>query len=273
MRESAQLSLADAAQKLSVSRTVLDRMERGETGVTMPLTTSIMQLYDQFEPNLIELAKRAMEPGWWSDYHVSNLRYLAWETSASSLHEVATTRIPELLRTAPYEQAVLVAATNHLRDQDMVRQRIQDGLSAQSVRNYRFVNQPLLRMHAVITEAALRGVVGNQQVMLTQWLHLAWATSWAAVTFHVLPAAVTPSRLRGFRLLGFTDPDEPAQVYRDRSGSEPRATTDVPVVERTCLQFDQLVAASLSVKDSAAFVQQLIREAGTPALAAVGRGV
>ena len=272
MRESAGLSPAQAAKELAVSRNALDRMERGEAAVTLPLAASMMQLYDQVQPGVLELAQQAREPGWWSDYNVDNIEYLAWETSAASLHEVATTHIPELLRTEPYEHAMLTARTAQIRDDHVVRRWIRDGLSARSVRHYRFVDQPVLRFHTVVTEDAVRHMVGNGQVILTQWLHLVWAMSWAAVTLRILPAAATPSRLRGFRLLGFTDPDEPARLYRDWGDPDMRVTTAAPVIERACLRFDQLVAASLSVTESAAFVQRLIREAGTPTLAAVGMG-
>jgi hypothetical protein len=134
------------------------------------------------------------------------------------------------------------------------------------------VDHPVLRFHVVVTEDAVRHAVGNGQVMLTQWLHLLWAMSWAAVTLRILPAAATPSQLRGFRLLGFTDPDEPAGLYREWAGGhDMRMTAAAPVVERACLRFDQLAAASLSQAESAAFVQRLIRETSTPTLAAVGR--
>jgi hypothetical protein len=246
-------------------------MERGEAAVTLPLAASMMQLYDQVQPGVLELAQQAREPGWWSDYRVDNIEYLAWETCATSLHEVATTSIPELLRTEPYERTMLTARTAQIRDDYVVQRWIRDGLSARSVRHYRFVDHPVLRFHAVITEDAVRRAVGNGQVTLTQWLHLLWAMSGAAVTLRILPAAATPSRLRGFRLLGFTDPEEPARLYRDWGGPDMRVTTAAPVIERACLRFDQLAVASLSQVESAAFVQRLIREAGVPALAAVGR--
>jgi hypothetical protein len=73
-------------------------------------------------------------------------------------------------------------------------------------------------------------------------------------------------------LLGFADPDEHARLYREWSGRDMRVTTAAPVIERACLRFDQLLVASLSRAESAAFVQRLIREAGTPTLAAVGKG-
>jgi transcriptional regulator with XRE-family HTH domain len=270
MRESAGLSPAQAAKELAVSRSALDRMERGEAAVTLPLAASMMQLYDQVQPGVLELAQQAREPGWWSDHRVDNIEYLAWETCATSLHEVATTSIPELLRTEPYERAMLTARTAQIGEDDVVRRRIRDGLSARSVRQYRFAEHPVLRFHVVVTEVAVRRAVGNGQVMLTQWLHLLWAMSWAAVTLRILPAAATPPRLRGFRLLGFADPDEPARLYRDWDGHEMRVTTAAPVAEQACLRFDQLAPASLSQAESAAFVQRLIREAGIPALADVG---
>jgi hypothetical protein len=247
-------------------------MERGEAAVTLPLAASMMQLYDQVQPGVLELAQQAREPGWWSDYHIDNVEYLAWETSAASLHEVVTSCIPELLRAEPYEHTMLTARTAQIRDDYVVQRWIRDGLSARSVRHYRFVDRPVLRFHAVVTEDAVRHAVGNGQVMLTQWLHLLRAMSWAAVTLRILPAAATPPRLRGFRLLGFTDTDEPARLYRDWGGHDMRVTTAAPVVERACLRFDQLAVASLSQAESAAFVQRLIRETSTPALAAVGRG-
>jgi len=263
MRAATRLSLKDAAQKLAVSRSALDRMEHGEAAVTLPIAQSMMQLYDQFDPSLLELARQARQPGWWAGYRVANSEYLAWETCAASVFEFAPTRIPELLRTEQYAHAALVADTEQIRDDHAVRRMIRDGLSARFVRQYRFVDKPVLRLRAVITETALRQEVGSRQVMLTQWMHLRWAMSWAAVTVQILPAAMTPPTLHGLRLLEFADSGEPARLFRDRAGNAVGETAVASVVERAYGQLDRLAAASLSVAESAAFVQRLIREVGT----------
>jgi hypothetical protein len=171
-----------------------------------------------------------------------------------------------LLRSKQYLYAVLIADTEQVRQEHEARLRIQDGLLASVTRFNRFVDQPLLRVHVVITEAALRREIGSRQVMLTQWLHLWWATSWEAVTLQVLPAAMTPTTLHDFRLLRFDDSDEPARLFFDQAGKAASQTTAARAVNRAAHQMDLLAAASLSMQDSAAFLRDLVREVGSPGL-------
>lgn len=260
MRQTAGLSLEAAAEKLDVSRSALSRWERGEAAVTLPVAESMTQLYHRSEPDLPELVRQAQQPDWWHDLRISDQEYVAWETYASDVYEVATTRLPELVQSQPYARARLIGDVEHIRDESTARRRIRDGEHALLLRQYRFVDEPVLRLHAVITEAALRHEVGSGPVLLAQWLYLRWAMSWQVVTLRILPTDATPADLTEFRLLEFADADEPDRLYVGPS----QGSTSQRAIARARRRFARFADASLSVADSAEFVQRLIARALTP---------
>lgn len=260
MRQTTGLSLEAAAEKLDVSRSALTRWERGEAAVTLPVAESMTQLYHQSEPDLPDLVRQAQKPEWWQDLRISDQEYVAWETYASDVYEVATTGIPELVQSQPYARARLITDVEHIRDESVARRRIRDGEHALLLRQYRFVDEPVLRLHVVITEDALHREVGSRPVLLAQWLYLRWAMTWQVVTLRILPARATPPDLTEFRLLEFADADEPDRLYVEPS----RGSTNERAITRARRRFDLLAAESLSVAESTELVQQLISRALTP---------
>lgn len=110
---------------------------------------------------------------WWERYDVANAEYLSWEGDACRVHEWATLRIPDVLHTAAYTRALLLAdrvfrttymaggsldsaGTRRLQDEVDSRQQRQDRLFG------RGSDRPL-QYTAVVEESALRKVVGDAQ--------------------------------------------------------------------------------------------------------------
>jgi transcriptional regulator with XRE-family HTH domain len=261
MRTTARLTLAETAQKSQLSARALERMERGETEVTIPVAETLMAVYGQSPPGLLDLVREAAEPAWWQDYHLDNTNYLAWETCAATVDEVAVRSVPELLQTAPYAHGVVAARLESLSEAHTVRRLVRDELTARWIRQSRFCGREPLRLRAVITEAAIRGAVGSAQVMLTQWEHLLTTNNWMAVTWRLLPADARDgvSLKSGSRLLRFGDPDEPSCLFTDVSGHDARQIVATEAVRRAQDRFDQLSRACLSRSESVAWLRDLIR--------------
>jgi DNA-binding XRE family transcriptional regulator len=265
MRETAGLTLADAAQKLELSRSALGAMELGQVQVSVPAARAMMELYDHFRPELLELVRSSRLPAWWLHCEVANKDYLSREDGAATAHEVAVTRVPELLQVEPYAEALLLTETEDMLDTRRVRSYVRDGVFSRTVRRSRFAEHPMLRLFAVITEDALRRRVGSLQVMLTQWAFLVRAGSWAAVTLHVLPAAarVRAQPSDAFSVLQFRDADDLPLLYTN--GPEGmRRVGKAGSVERTLDRYYGLCGASLSHDQSMKFIQQLIQKATEP---------
>ncbi|HEX5405071.1 MAG TPA: helix-turn-helix transcriptional regulator [Pseudonocardiaceae bacterium] len=274
MRDAAGLTLEQAAKKLELSKSALGRIEVGQTLITVHIIRSMMDVYDQYEPDVLEMVRQAREPGWWQGYRIANLDYLAWETCADTAHELAVARIPDLLQTEPYAQAWLSVDNCEEHDPYTVRRRVDDEMMSRIVRQQRFAGPSPIRLTTVITEAALRKRVASAQVMLSQWRHLARAATWQAVNLRVLRTAANESALctGAFSLLGFAEPDDPPQLYVDSPVGLLRQ--DKPYqVKQARYMFDRLFAASLSERDSIDFIECLARDVPVSELAADGGGV
>jgi hypothetical protein len=273
MRDSSGLSLVEAAQKLDLSKSALGRIEVGQTQATVHIIRSMMDLYNRYEPDVLDMVRQARVPGWWQGYRIANVEYLSWETCADTVRELAVARIPDLLQTEPYARAWLSIDNCEEPDPYTMRRRVNDETMSRVVRQERFVGSAPLRLTTVITETALRQLVAGPQVMLSQWRHLMRAATWKAVTLRVLPVATSEWVLcnGGFSLLGFSDPEDPPQLYVDSLVGLMRL--DKPYeVRKARMLFDRLLDVSLSQRDSVEFIDCLTRNVPTSELATSGEG-
>lgn len=204
MREQTRLTLDEAAARLDLTRSALHRVETGVTRVSVHLVRSMMDVYDQYSPDLLDTVRAARRRGWWHGFRVADLDYVAWEAGAARLYEFAVTRVPDLLQTEDYARALLAGA------EDLGAE-----LAARRIRQSRLAGDgDPLAISVVLDEAALRNQVGGPAVMRAQLDHLVARSAWAGVTLRVLPA-VAGARMRagGFRLLGFDHPDDLPVVF------------------------------------------------------------
>jgi DNA-binding XRE family transcriptional regulator len=214
MREQAGLRLVDAASRLDLSRSALNRMESGATRVSVHLARSMMDVYDHYSPELLDTIRVARSRGWWQEFGLSADDYVGWETGASHVREVATARIPALLQTEDYARALL---TDH---QDAA-------LTVLKIRQHQLAN---LRLSVVLAETALHNDVGGSTVTRTQQTHLLTCATSPTISVRVLPAAtVAYLGTSSFRLLEFDQPDDPPVLFTDtvvgtRREDKPRQT-------------------------------------------------
>ena len=246
MRAQAGLTLDQAAPRLDLTRSALNRLETGATQVSVHVVRSMMDLYDQYSPDLLDTVRAARRRGWWHGYRVAGLDYVAWEAGASHVRELAVVRVPELLQTEDYARALLRGSANlgtELAVRRIRQRRLDHGMS----------------LSVVLDEAALRNTVGEAGVMRAQLAHLAACSSSAAVTLRVLPAdAGAMVRVGGFRLLDFDHPDDLPVVYLESAVGFLReeGTQQVATVRQA---FDAISSAALSCDESRAFMEQLVR--------------
>ncbi len=148
MRARAGMTLDEAAKALYRTKSTLHRLEKGETILGVHLAKSVMDLYDQYDPDLIDQALRAREPGWWTTYGIENQGYIDVETEAAHVSELALLVIPGLLRTVGYMRALFEAHRLPRR-----KRWLENDIR---VRQERLTGPDPLRLHAIIDEAALR---------------------------------------------------------------------------------------------------------------------
>jgi DNA-binding XRE family transcriptional regulator len=249
MREQARLTLDQAAPHLDLTRSALHRMEVGQTQITVHLARSMMDVYDQRVPDLLDTIRAARLRGWWQDYHAEDLEFVAWEAGASHVYEWAVVRVPELLQTEDYARTLL-PDTDHLADEMAVRRMRQRRLVDES--------NPLA-LTVVVHESALRNQVGGYEVMRAQLHNLVGRAAWPSVTIRVLPAtAGAHIRAAGFQILDFDHPDDLPVMYAEFPGGAVRKEGAQPIAAARQI-FDSAHAAALSCEDSQEFITQLTR--------------
>ncbi len=109
MREAAGMTIEDAAVALDKHRNSLYRLEAGETKVDVHLARSMMDVYDQYDPDLLDQVRDALKPRLWMKFGMRAMGYVDLETEAKEINELALIYIPGLLQTQPYMKAIFAS--------------------------------------------------------------------------------------------------------------------------------------------------------------------
>src|SRR6266511_924102 len=211
LRTQAGLTREQAAEAIRASAWKLHRLENGQVSFKERDIADLLALYGVTDADqvttLIDLAREANAPSWWSRY--SDLlppwvrAYIDLESAASLIRTYQDQLVPGLLQTEDYLRAVIAGA--HLGDaaEDMERRQ------ALLERTDGFL------LWAVVEEAALRRPVGGPKVLRAQLERLIEATVLPTVTLQVLPLRVSThaAMVGAFSILRFPEPDLPDVVY------------------------------------------------------------
>lgn len=250
LRDQAQLTIDDVAEKLECSASKISRIETGHVGVTPKDTRELLKLYgvdaDQLEA-LVQLAREARKKGWWHAYsEVFSGAFVGLEAETSSLRAYQALLVPGLLQTEDYMRAVIRAARPDATDAQ-VEKRVQARLARQ-----RLLSEPdPPRYWAVVDEAVLCRSVGGAQVMHAQLEWLLERATLPHVTIQVLPfAAGAHAGMEGpFLILGFPEQADPDVVYVDKTTAGFYLEEPAEILRYT-LMFDHLRAAALAPEES-----------------------
>jgi transcriptional regulator with XRE-family HTH domain len=173
-RESAGLSLRDAAELLECDPSKISRMETGERGIRAKELRELLNDYGatpREQEILSVLARRPGEHGWWDEFGPflpeAYRDYLAMESVASHVMTYQAQAVPPLLQTEDYARAV--ASSSPDIPQDWEEQLVQVVLTRQRV----VLAQRSTLVDAVISEAVLRQEVGGRTVVRNQLSMLA----------------------------------------------------------------------------------------------------
>jgi hypothetical protein len=161
-------------------------------------------------PEIIDMALRARERGWWHAYGLDDLGYVALEAEASAVHEYQLAFIPGLLQTEDYARLTFTASRTR-----RTAQQLQRDVAVRMRRQRRLADEPLLQFEAITHETALRWPVGDTTIMQGQLRRLADAAELPNVTMRVLPHGHGPhdGAYGPFWILGFPEPQDPDMAY------------------------------------------------------------
>jgi transcriptional regulator with XRE-family HTH domain len=168
------------------------RIGRIETGDIKPRPRDVLEILVAYEEaldgepgkSLLEMARELREVGWWqrqSSLPSKFQTFLAYEEEALEVKNFEPTLVPGLLQTEAYARAVL--SVDPQASADTVEQRVKARMKRQELLTR--AKKPL-RLHAIVSEAALLVEVGSPEVMREQLLHIVETARRTHVTVQIL---------------------------------------------------------------------------------------
>ncbi len=190
-RQSAGLSLDDAAKTLRVTPLTIRRLEKAEVGLRILYVEKLLETYGagrQEIDEFVTLAERANEPGWWHPYRDVMpswfTAYVSLESGARTLRTYEPQYVTGLLQTPGYAGAVLGGGFPNDNEEDLQR-RVELRLRRQAL----LTKEDAPTLWVVMEEAVLHRVVGGPEVMREQIDRLLEASELEHVSVDIVPFA------------------------------------------------------------------------------------
>jgi transcriptional regulator with XRE-family HTH domain len=250
LRESRGISAQEAARAIRGSESKISRMELGRNAVREIDIADLLTLYgitDKAErEQMLLLASRANQPGWWHRYHDVLpgwfQAYIGLEESAQSIRTYDAQFMPALLQTEDYAAAVLALGDYSLDEAERLIVLLKE-------RQRRFAVGGT-RLWAIIDEVVLRRPLGGWGVLRAQLECLRDACRQPSLTLQVTPFPELSYAAPGsFSILRFADADMPDMVYAEQLTSATYIDKRAEV-ERYLLAMERLSVVSASPAES-----------------------
>ena len=246
-RQAAGITREAAGEAIRASHAKISRLELGRVGFKQRDVADLLTLYgvtdEQDRKVLLALARQANAPGWWHKYGDVLPSwfetYVGLEQAASIIRTYEAQFVPGLLQTEDYARAVAVLGYPG-GSADEIERRVRLRMERQKI----LIQSQRVRLWAVVDEAALRRLIGGQDVMRDQLKHLIEMTALPSITLQVVPFGSGGHAAAGgpFTLLRFCEPDLPDIVYLEQLTSalylDRREDIGhyLRVIDRLCLQ-------------------------------------
>jgi transcriptional regulator with XRE-family HTH domain len=264
LREQAGFTLDDAARVLECDRSKISRIETGQRGIRPKELRELLAEYgvDQRRADaLATIARQAGQAGWWQTYGLvlddAYQDFISLEASAQAIWTYEAQLVPGLLQTEDYARAI-AAASLVAETQDEREQYVQARLTRQQI----LTRDAPLQFWAILSEGALRQLVGGPQVMKAQLRYLVEvATSQPNVNLQVLPFAVGAHAATSgpFVIMKFPEAPDLGVVYLEgQTGGIYLESADE--VARYTLSFEHLRASALSTAATVRLIEEVARD-------------
>jgi transcriptional regulator with XRE-family HTH domain len=218
LRTEARLPIEEVAGKLKWPGSKISRIENRQVGISTRDLRRLLDLYQvedrAYREQLLEMARRATERGWWQSYSgllpaLGNL--IGLEAEAATIRVYEPELVPGLLQTADYARAV-IRAGYQADTMEEIDRRVEIRLERQEVLTR--ADPPPPKVSVVLNEAVLARRVGGPEVMRAQLEHLMRERDRANIVIQVLPfsGGEHPAMVGPFTMLTFLDPADPGVV-------------------------------------------------------------
>ena len=266
LRLNANVQRRDAAEWLGVTEQHMSRIETGKSSIKDQTVRSLCQLYD-VEANdlevMLRLARESAQRGWWSAYRDTlpdwARQLVGQEADAQHFWSYEPEIVPGLLQTTDY-----VAAINRILYPDMSEAQIARQQELRRERQQRLNEDNPPTLHFYLSEAVVRHVIGNREVMAGQLDYLAEVSRFSHVEIRVVPFAAGghAAMSSSFVLIQLPEEDSPAFAYveHDRGATYQENPADI---DRYTVVVDLLDKTALDEADSRALIEQATKQLRT----------
>jgi transcriptional regulator with XRE-family HTH domain len=189
LRNAKGLTVEDVAGQLLCSATKISRAETGARRPSLRDVRDLCGIYDVGEETsaeLMELARQAREPGWWTEYDDLKITpFIGMEQEATSITCFGMYFVPALLQTEEYAREMIKGIAPKI-DPDVLAQRVEARMLRQRV-----LQQPQpVRYRAILDESVLHRQVGGSAVMKAQLEKMLRLIQEERATVQVIPYEV-----------------------------------------------------------------------------------
>jgi transcriptional regulator with XRE-family HTH domain len=262
LREAAELTIEQVAERLEVSDSKISRIENGQVSATPRDVRDMATLYGvigQRLENLMQLARETREKPWWHEYNDTRLDFVSFEAEASKLLVFSPLILHGLLQTPDYARAIIGAIRYDLRPEEIDR-RVEFRMRRQAL----LTGDDPPTLWAIIDEAILYRMIGDQKIMCEQLERLIEIARLPHVTLQILPfTAGEHAGLDGpFVIIRFREPTDRDMVYFEHTGRE-HYFDDPGSVTLHASIFDHIRAAALKPDDSLKLIHSRAEELKT----------
>ncbi len=187
LREATGLNVDEVGVQLECSASKISRMETGSRRANARDVRDLCAIYgvtDQAQVDeLMDLARLAREPGWWSQYDEPVLSpYIGLEQEAVAISAYSMYYVPALLQTSDYAR-VTIRSIERRMDPAVLDQRVEARLRRQELLDH----EKAPRYRALLDEAVLHRQVGGPAVMHAQIDKILKYAAEEKVTVQVIP--------------------------------------------------------------------------------------
>ena len=161
------LTVEDVARELLCSPTKISRAETGARRATLRDVRDLCQIYGvdaETSAELMELAREARQPGWWTKYDDLKIApYIGMEQSATAITCFGMYFVPALLQTEDYAREIIKSIAPKI-EADILAQRVE----ARMMRQKLLYQAKPPEYCVLLDEAVLHRQVGGPAVMKAQ---------------------------------------------------------------------------------------------------------
>ncbi|WP_252783604.1 MULTISPECIES: helix-turn-helix domain-containing protein [Actinoallomurus] len=268
LRERAELTGDDVADRLGWSASKVSRIENARQAPRLGDVRSLLDLYGvegSYRDQLLQLARDAVRKGWWEAYSDAlpeqYASYIGLEMEAEEILQWETQVVPGLLQTEAYASAVEQWSHSiEVIPPSRVDARVETRLARQSV----LKRETPLRLSLVLDESTLVRRYGDASVMREQLERLVELAELPNVTLQVLPLdGPHPIATGSFTLLQF--PQVGGIKFHDVIYIEHQNGCSYLEEEtetyRHRLSFERLSAEALPPAESVEMISRIARDA------------